>query len=232
MKFNFLKNESYKKGIVFSTALNLLSKFLLFLQSVIIAYYFGTEATTDVFFYCFATITLLALFVNNLDTSILIPEAMRLREQASEQRSMQFLNCFLFGYLFFGILVSTLFYIAPVDLFLILSNFDEGVLQSNSDILLLSIPLFTLSITTNLMVNILSSYKFFTIPMLISSFNGLIALLAIVLLHGLLNIKSALIGLILAYVINIGFLLFLMRKTIRWKFTISVTGISRRILKN
>ena len=38
-----LKTESYKKGIIFSTGLNIIAKGLYFLNIVIIAFYFGKE---------------------------------------------------------------------------------------------------------------------------------------------------------------------------------------------
>lgn len=232
MKLTFLQNESYKKGIVFSTALNLLSKFLLFLQSVAIAYYFGTQATTDIFFYCFAAITLFAVFVNNLDTSVLIPEAMRLREQEKQQSATEFLSLFLYGYFIFGALTSFVFLIAPVKLFSLLSKFDPVNLEANKEVILLSIPLFTLMITANLMVNILASYKFFTIPMFLSSFNGIMALIMIMLFHNQLSIKSVLVGLLMSYSFNIVFLAYLMRTVLDWRFALGKVKIRNQVFKN
>jgi len=52
-----LKTESYKKGIVISTGLNVIVKAILFLNSIVIAYYFGTSIDTDLYFYIFSTIS-------------------------------------------------------------------------------------------------------------------------------------------------------------------------------
>lgn len=42
--------ESYKKGIVLSTIFNILNKGLVFLSSLVVAFYFGTQLKTDIFF--------------------------------------------------------------------------------------------------------------------------------------------------------------------------------------
>lgn len=232
MKLGFLKIESYKKGILFSSGFNFLSKASQFLQSIAIAYYFGTQATTDVFFYCYATIVLLAVFINNMDSSVLIPEAMRIREQSGDNASVEFLNFFIYLYLFIGILVCLGLYYSPVDILTSLSNFNKLVLEENISILLFVIPLFALTIFTNLLANILASYKFFTIPTMANMINNVISLLFIVFFHSVLNISSLLVGLIIAYVINILFLIYLMKKQLNWSFSFKRIELRPMVLKN
>src|SRR5690606_15378594 len=115
MKFHFLKIESYRKGIVLSSALNFVSKLFIFFQGVAVAYYCGTHAKTDIYFYCYSTILMGGTFVNSLDASVLIPESMRLREQQGTDESMRFLNSLIYHYFIFGIVAILLFLLVSVD---------------------------------------------------------------------------------------------------------------------
>ncbi|HEX7015498.1 MAG TPA: lipid II flippase MurJ [Cyclobacteriaceae bacterium] len=232
MKFHFLKIESYRKGIVLSSALNFASKLLIFFQGVAVAYYFGTYDKTDIYFYCYSTILLVSTFVNSLDASVLIPESMRLREQRSKRESMRFLNSFIYLYLLFGIAATLLFLSAPVDILLLISNFGEESLRQNREVVLLSIPVFTLMIMTNLLVNVMTSYKYFTIPMIITSINGIMALLFLFIFHKALSINSVLIGQIIGYAISLILLAYLIKKQLRWNFLLWGSKIARPVLKD
>jgi putative peptidoglycan lipid II flippase len=228
----FKKIESYKRGIIFSSGFNILSKFLLFLQSVAIAYYFGTQSKTDVFFYCTAVITLMAVFINTLDISVLIPESMRIREQESEKESMLFLNFFIYLYFFIGVVITTVICISPVNSFLFLSKFSKSILEQNISILLCSLPLFLLMLFTTFLVNILASYKFFTMPMIIAMVNNSLALLFLILFHSYFNVLSILIGLLFAYFLNIILLVYLMKKSLHWNFSFKIISLEKRVLHN
>jgi peptidoglycan biosynthesis protein MviN/MurJ (putative lipid II flippase) len=232
MKFHFLKIESYRKGIVLSSALNFVSKLLIFFQGVAVAYYFGTHAKTDIYFYCYSTILMVGTFVNSLDASVLIPESMRLREQQGTDESMRFLNSFIYLYLIFGIAASLLFLLAPVDIMSRISNFSGATLEQSREVVLLSVPVFTLLIMTNLLVNVLTSYKFFTIPMIITSINGIMALLFLFVFHNALNISSVLIGQIVGYAISLVMLVYLIKKQLRWNFFLWGRRIAKPVFRN
>lgn len=232
MKLDFLRIESFKTGILLSTFFSFLSKLLLFLQSVVIAYYFGAGTQTDLYFYCFTLLTLLSVFVNSLDASVLIPESMRLGEQVGRLASIRFLNFFIYAYFFVGTFLTLLACISPVKIFLSLSSFDPKSLVGNEWILMLSIPLFTLMVTTNLMVNILTSYRFFTMPMIIGLVNGAMVLTSMFLLHDKFDLLSAIIGQLVAYSVNIIFLIFLMKRNLNWNFAFERIKLRRGILSN
>ncbi|HTQ66173.1 MAG TPA: hypothetical protein VMI12_15355, partial [Puia sp.] len=75
----FLQVESYKKGIVLSTVFNFFNKGLVFVNSLVVTYYFGIKAQTDIFFYLYNSIVLLGGFIMNFNSSVIIPESMKLR---------------------------------------------------------------------------------------------------------------------------------------------------------
>jgi len=228
MRLSFIKIESFRHGIVFSSLFNFVAKGLVFLQGLVIAYYFGAQSNTDVYFYCFSTITLAAVFINTLDSSVIVPEAMRLAESEGNRSAMRFLNFFIFLYIIGGVVATALFYISPVNIILFTSQFDAAKLREAREILLLSIPLFALIIVTNLLANILASYKYFTMPMMVSAINGIFALVSLIFLHNQFGISSLLIGTITAYVLNLCFLFYVMRKQLSWTFSFQWVRLSTK----
>src|SRR6186713_549350 len=105
-----IRSESYKKGTVLSVLFNIISKGILFLLTIIIARYFGSNIKTDIYFFVFATMVLFSGFINNIDTAVLIPESMRLRQQEGEEPAAAFLNFFLLIYFIIGIMFTVLMY--------------------------------------------------------------------------------------------------------------------------
>jgi peptidoglycan biosynthesis protein MviN/MurJ (putative lipid II flippase) len=227
-----IRTESYKKGIALSTGLNFVAKLVMFANSILVAYYFGTQIKTDIYFYAIATITLLISFVTALDHSVLIPEAMRIREQESEKKSMQFLNFFLYIYLFIGLTFAAIIYINPVAVFTSVSKFDATALQSNVLLLYLIIPLCILMLITNYLVNVLVSYKYFTMPMTAGLINSLFSIVFIVLFHNYLDVTSIVTGLMLGYLLNITLLLLLLKRKLNWNFRFAKVSLTKKTVRN
>lgn len=233
MKFNILKSESYEKGIVISIFFNIMAKFLVFLNTVLIAFYFGSNVTTDVYYYLYNTIILLSGFIIALNSSVLIPEAMRLRIQEGENKSIQFLNLFIYLYLLLGIFIGCLFIIEPIKLFSLISKFDEYILAENNQLIFYSTPLFLFIIVTRLLADILTSYKFFTAPMIVEAIINTFIIISLIAFHKQLSLLSILIAMNIGYAINLFILIRLMQKRLNWQFMqISVKSISKRIIKN
>lgn len=228
----YTKIDSYKKGIVFSSILNLGSKLLLFVQNMVLAYYFGANAKVDIFFYCFTTLTLVSTFIALLNGYVLVPESMRITKESGQKEAIRFLNVFIYLYLLFGIVVTIPMMLAPVDTFLFISNFDPQLLEQYRPLLLLSIPLFTLMIVQVLLTDILSSFKYFTAPQTSKVINSLLGLAFIFLFHKKLDVASILWGLIAGYLINIFFLIRLMRSHLHWSFGFRWFPIEKRIWVN
>ncbi|HEY4154456.1 MAG TPA: lipid II flippase MurJ [Puia sp.] len=227
-----LKVESYRKGIVLSTVFNILNKGLVFCNSLIIAYFFGAQLKMDIYFYAYNTIVILAAFITSLNSSVLIPESMRLRAQESERRGMFFLNFFLYLYAAITIGVCLLFLINPVSALHAVSGFSRESLEQQARILYLAVPLIFLMPVTNLLTDIMTSYKFFSIPMIAGIINGIFSILFIVLFHRLLDVSSLLAGLLLSYTLNFILLVSLMKKRLNWTFGFHRLKIEKRIWKN
>src|SRR6187551_938977 len=111
---NFLKIESYKRGAITSIFFSSVAKGLAFFQSVVIAFYFGASFHTDVYFFVYTTITLIASYIISLNYLVLIPEAMKLSCEVSERESQRFLNFFLYIFICLVSLLEISFYCNPI----------------------------------------------------------------------------------------------------------------------
>lgn len=228
-----LKVESYKKGIVLSTVFNIFNKALVFLNGILVAYFFGVQAGTDLFFYIYNTVLLLGVFITSINSTVVIPESMRIRSQENEINSTGFLNFFIYLY-GSAILVclAVVVIMDPASFFSVVSNFKREDLVSNRSLLYLSLPLFGMIFIINLLIDILTSHKFFTIPMIVGIMNGIFSVLCITIFHNFLGLKSVLYGLLLSYSINLTMLVFVMKKYLKWNFTVVKTVRDKRIWKN
>ncbi|HEV2481833.1 MAG TPA: lipid II flippase MurJ [Puia sp.] len=228
----FLRVESYKRGIILSTVFNVFNKGLVFANSLVVAYFFGTQLNTDIYFFVYACLILFVGFISGLNSTVLVPESMRIRKQENERAAMEFLNFFLYGYLLLTMLLVLIFFMDPVSIFAHLSKFTHPDLARNASILYLSLPLFILMALTTMLTDVLASYKYFTISMIVGIFNGLFSILFIFFFHRSLGILSILTGLLSSYFINLLMLLYLMKRQLNWNFS-SVKGkIGKRIWKN
>src|ERR1700759_2421915 len=228
----FIKAESYKRGIVVSTIFNIVNKGLVFLNSIIVAYFFGTQIKTDIYFYAYNTIIIFSLFITSLNASVLIPESMRLRIQQGEGAAQHFLNFFFYGYIVLTLLICGIVFFDPVGAFTAISSFSHESLERQSIILLLATPLILLIPIVNLLTDILTSYRLFSMPMIVGILNGIFSILFVFLFHRVLDVLSLLTGLILSYIINFIILIVLMRRRVHWKFDFRWVRIDKRVWKN
>ncbi|HHT9107471.1 MAG TPA: lipid II flippase MurJ [Candidatus Wunengus sp. YC63] len=227
-----LRTESYKRGIIISSGFNFISKVLFFLTNIIIAYYFGTQVKTDIYYYCLCTVSLMVCFITGLNASVVIPESMHLAVLKSKEESMRFINFFMFAYIFIGIAVSIALLVDPVDIFLLISKFETKILLSNVTILFSAAPLFILMMIATYLIDILTSFKYFTIPMISNVINSALVLFFLFFFHKTLDIASILVGLIVAYTLQICLLLYVMLTELNWNFSFKFIHVEKRIIKN
>ena len=121
-----IKEEAYKRGTALSVLFNIISKGALFLLTIIIARYFGSNIKTDIYFFVFATMILFSGFVNCIDTAVLIPESIRIKEKEGNEKAQAFLNFFILIYFFIGMAFLTLMYFFGASLFGLISKFSAA----------------------------------------------------------------------------------------------------------
>lgn len=227
-----LRLESYRKGIVASSVLNVVSKATAFITSLVIAYCFGTQTRTDLYFYCITTVTVLSVLVTSIDSAVLIPESMHLRERSGGRAAMAFLNRFLYLYLAIGVTLALFIAVRPVTVFLAVSKFDKAALVSNSNILAASGLLLIFMVVATYLVDILASHKYFTMPMIVNMVNNIISLAFLAVFYKRLGILSLMIGLLVGYSIQSVFLVYAMKVLLQWDFAVSNISIGAKNIKN
>ena len=198
--------------------LNMVGKVLAFVTSLAIAYFFGSRATTDIYFYAIATLTAVVGLFSSLNATLVIPEAMRLTEQVGSDASERFVNFFLFCYVAIGVLLTAVAALSPVDFYAFLSKFDRTSLEANRTLLVLSVPLLPLMLTTTFLVDVLTSKRYFTLPTLVNILNNILALFSILLFHSTFGLESILAGLLFAYFLQLVWLLHIMVGQLHWHF--------------
>jgi putative peptidoglycan lipid II flippase len=232
LKGSFLQIESYRKGAVFSSLFNVVAKGLNFFSAVVIAYFFGTNEATDVYFSCYVGIALLAGFVTNFDSTVLIPEFMRMTYAEDIERSHGFINFFWLLYVCVGVVVGGIMLLDPVRYFSFLSQFHTEVLRRQESMLLATIPLLVMIVINTFLIDVLASKKFFTLPAIVVVINNVCAIGFIFIFHKTLNVSSAIYGLLLSFTIQFAFLIYIMKHLLHWKFHFKKPSFSPPFLKN
>ncbi len=232
---NFLrliKAESYTRGMALSVLFNIISKGVLFGLTIIVARYFGSDIKTDIYFFVFASMILFSGFINNLDIAVLIPESMRLREKEGNEKANNFLNYFLLIYFLIGILFTVAMYFFGTTIFGWISKFSEADIITYRNYFWLGSFFFIFHILTNYFNNILTSLKYFSLPMLISSIKSCIVIVCIFLLKEEYDVLSVILGGLISYAVNLFMQVYILYKIAGWKFTFSKPPVRKAIWSN
>jgi len=206
---------------------NIISKGILFLLTIIIARFFGSNIKTDIYFFVFATMILFSGFINSIDMAVLIPESMRIREKESNDNAISFLNFFLLIYFLIGVVFLVFMYFFGPFIFKHLSKFSYTDIALYHNYFWVGSFFFIFHILTNFINTILTSYKYFSLPMLISSIKSCIAIVCIFLLKSNYDVLSVFYAGITAYAFNLLVLLVIMKKMLGWNFKIKIPNIKK-----
>ena len=224
------KEYSYKQGAALSVGSTLVWKLLSFINSILIAFYFGTKAKADIYFYILSVFGLVLTFTNSLNDNVLIPQAMFLRGK-DEKQAQSFLNLFLFIYVFCIVLIIVLGFIFPVQIFDLFSKFSVDFLGKDVLILQLSFIYISLYIFCNFMLDIMYMYRIFSVNFLLP-LNALVPMAVLVLFHNVLGLKAMLIGFSCSYLVQIITCLVIMKRKLNWSFKISQISFESRLKDN
>lgn len=217
---SMLQTESYTKGIIYSTSLNIVAKALFFFNTLVIAYFFGTSISTDIYFFVISLAILITTsMLNSIDGILLIPHAMQLRETDGEAASRKFLNFFLQLYIFIGVVISFAAIVAPVFFYNLFSKFKVIELEQHKHLLYAGAALIFFQLVNNFSGAILSSYKYFTVTIFTSVITSLSSISITIFFHERLGITGTLAAVAGSYAASFLFLLLLMKLRLQWKFS-------------
>ena len=211
------KPTSYQKGAALAVGATFVWKAVSFANALLIAAYFGADRQTDVYFYLIMLLGFGVAFLQRLNQSVLIPEAMFL-VQAIPQKARQFTNMWLYIYggLAFAACFVGLLGAAPV--WQLLSRFGGSVLAQDRLLLTCSFFLFGLQIITYYLTAVAEMYKFFKTAWL-GVLNALCPLVCLLLIGPNVGIISMVYGFLIANLLQIIVLLALLKTQLHWNFS-------------
>lgn len=227
-----IKSESYKKGVFVSTFLNVFAKGIGFLNTLIITFFFGANAGTDIYFYILSVAILISGTINGIDYFVLVPESMKIREEKSELEAQKFFNFFIYAYAGIGLLLALAGTLAPTFFYTLFSKYDTGLLNANLNLLYLGTFVIVFQLINNLLTAILTSYKFFTASIISGLINSVFAILFTLVFHEKLGITGTLFGIALGYLVNFFILIFMLKRYQHWNFKAVQFLKDKRIWKN
>ena len=224
------KEYSYKKGAALSVSSTFIWKLLSFINSILIAFYFGTQTKSDVYFYIISIAGFIVSFSNSLSKNVLIPQTIYLKRE-SEQAAKTFLNSFLLLYTGLLLIVLGICFLFPLDIFITISKFSVDILRQDISILLLAFLYFASYILCFFVLDIMYIYRIFSINFLFP-LNALLPMFFLVFFHNILGLKTMLIGFIISYFIQILICLAIMKKKLNWPFSSFKITLEKRFKDN
>jgi putative peptidoglycan lipid II flippase len=229
--FLFFKKEDFKIGIVKSLFFNVFSKVLLFLNSIFLANNFHSSQT-DIYFFVFSTVTLISFLINGLDGSVLIPQLMRLGDEKDLERKNGLINFFLFGYSILGFLIAIVFFLGINYFWSSLSNISQIDIEENKNIFIWGAVLIPLMILNSLQTSILSSFRYFTIPVMASAVANSLSLVLLIFGGDYYSSAISFVGLCVGYFCLVVYFFYFMKVNIGWTGSLNTSAFSRSFFTN
>ena len=224
--------QSFKQAAFWSAAIGAFSQGLALLFGMLMAAFFGAQESTDVLYYCLGVFALLSALVQQVNVTVLVPETMRRREQAGEADAMAFINRFLAAFLAITLVVTGLMLVRPAAVLTVISRFPPGVLEQNRGLVLWLVLAFPLQMVAQLLLDILVSYRFLTLPAVLSCVGRVINVVFVLVFWRRWGVVSAAMGMAVGFglqiLVNAGFLAL----AIRWRWTAWRTRIGGEVYRN
>lgn len=224
--------QSFKQAAFWSTVINAFSQALSLIFSMVMAAVFGAQESTDVLYYCLGIIALLSGLFQVINVSVLIPESMRRQHQIGEADAMAFINRFFvaFGLIVLGLTVWLL--TNPLQTLTAISRFSPEALARNTRLVIWLLATLPFQIMSQLLLDVLVSYKFLTLPAMLSCISRVINILFVWLFHRHLGMISMALGLLLGLCLQILLNMFLLRHIIHWSPFVWRTKIGGAVFRN
>ncbi len=215
--FSLFKTTSYKTGAALAISATAVWKLTSFLNGILIALYFGAGAGTDVYFYLIMLMGFGITFMQRLNSTVLIPEAMFLAEQDAAH-SRRFLTMGFYFYVLLGLALCVLGLTFPAGIIAAVSRFDITLLKNNQVLLCAAFFLFATHLVTYYLTAMAEMHKFFSVALL-GILNALCPLLFLLFLGKQIGIISMVYGFLSANFIQIILLIILLKTKLHWDFT-------------
>lgn len=224
--------QSFKQAAFWSTAIGMFSQGLALLFGMLMAALFGAQESTDVLYYCLGVFALLSALVQQVNVTVLVPETMRRREQTGDTDAMAFINRFLAAFLVITLLATGLMLVRPVAVLASISRFPAEVLEQNRNLMLWLVLAFPLQMVAQLLLDILVSYRFLTLPAALSCVGRVINVVFVLVFWRRWGVVSAAIGMATGFGLQILINAVFLSRVIQWRWTAWCTRIGGGVYRN
>lgn len=211
-----LRNATYRNGAIYSSLLSGVAKFVAFAQQLLIAYFFGANSGTDIYFYLLNIAFLLCGMAQAVSTSIVIPRAMMLRQNVSQDAEVRYVNTFVYMAMSILGLLFVIVGLSGSHAMSAITRFDTAVIKENISIFYLFLFTAYLMVLNSFLVEILVSYKYFVL----SAFSNLMINLGIIVFilcfSNSLGIYSMICGVMIFSLISCIIFLYIVVRHLGW----------------
>ncbi len=218
--------ENYKKGAAVSVGAATVSKLFSFISSLLLAFYFGATAKTDIYFYLILICAIVTGWLSSINISLVLPEFMHQREK-SLSSAVNLANCFLYIYFAAAIVFCTAAYLVPAQILSLISDFSKTDIAQAGNLMFLSSIYFFSFFIMSYLISLTESFRRFGIYWLFP-LNTLLPLIALVIFRSL---EAMFIGYISAYLVQAAACLYLLKKE-GWHFSLGKPEFNKRFIQN
>jgi putative peptidoglycan lipid II flippase len=227
-----LRLESYREGIAYSTIFNVVSKGLTFGLNILIAASFGVNAKTDLYFFLLGTSFSVVQLITSVNAAVLIPEFVRLGIHGETNVRRRFASSALTVYGLVALVMAFLILFLPEIVLTASSRFPQALIVENQNLIRCFGLILPLMVITTFLLDIATSIRMFTAPMIGSVMNSVLAALAVLISGSFWGIGSVAAGLAAGYAIQCCLLIWLLRNELSWRRVFSFPRIPVDVLKN
>lgn len=210
--------RSFRQATAWSIAVNAVAQVLSLGFSMLMANFFGAGEATDILYYCIGLSAIAGGIVQVANVNVLIPETMRRRVAAGERDSMAFANRFLALFLAVILAAGILFLAFFEPLLRAWTRFPPSALAANRPILVWMGLAFPLQLASQLMLDILVSYRFLVLPAALACAGRLVNILFVLLFHARLGAVAVAAGLACGFAAQLACNVWLLFRVVGWRF--------------
>lgn len=227
-----IKRESIKKGSITTSLINIIGRIIGFFSVFLIAFYFGANDKTDVYYFMLSFTGLLSTLFTSLHTTIFLPFFIKLKEQLGEKSAWRFINSLFTYTLVSAVFISILIFLFYSGILEFVSHFSLYTINSSKTIILLFIPILTLMILVEFLRTILFANHQFTFPAFTVAFNSTLMVILILIFRKSAGVQILAYSVFYSYVFQFVLLfLYIKRNEPLFKFSFELVKQYKEFLK-
>lgn len=201
-KNNKIKIESFADAGFNNTSFSFISKTLGYLSYALIAYIFGTQKSTDVFYLSLSFITVCSGLFIIIISSVFSPILIKINKLDSHNEAIMFASSVMTWIIILVGLISICLFFAPISIFSLFSKFPITVLENNIKLLRFFPFILFFMVVLEFMRTFVQSMGQFTVTAIVGALQSIIIIACILTLSGFLEVESLAVGTLLSFLVQ------------------------------